>query len=149
MSTLDLLFDAKQFALAFDAIADDSRSNRPDATMWLEGGTTAGGAGFVWGHGNIHYQRAEHAFDIVGLSVPGLHSAGITATGSVLHLGKLSDFNGTSSDSAPIHGAALQRGSSDAHLRNERGVVIHLIVTDAGLRRSLSITDLRLRLRRK
>jgi hypothetical protein len=115
--------------------------------MWLEGGTTAAGPGFVWGHGNLNYQRTEHAFDIVGLSVAGLYSAGISATGSVRHLAKVSDFSGTYS--VPTHGSAVHRGGAGAHLRNERGVVIHLVVTDAGLRRHLSINDLRLRLRRR
>jgi hypothetical protein len=149
MSKLDLLFDAEQFAVAFDAAGDDSRSNfsRPDATVWLEGGASAAGTGFVWGHGNMSYQGNDHAFDIVDLSIAGLDSASITATGTVLHLRKLSDFGGNYA--VPSNGAAPFRGGPGAYLKNERGVVIQLGVTDSGLRRNLSINGVRVRLRRR
>ncbi|MGD0490536.1 MAG: hypothetical protein ABSC32_03220 [Steroidobacteraceae bacterium] len=148
MSKLDLLFDEEEFADAFDSVEDDSRSNvRPDATVWLEGGATAAGAGMVWGHGEMHYQGSDHAFDIVGLSIAGLYTASISATGIVPYLRKLSDFSG--SYSVPTNGAAVAGGGSTAYLRNERGVLIRLAVTDAGQRRNLSIIDVRVRLRRR
>jgi hypothetical protein len=149
MSKLDLLFDAEQFAVAFDAAANDSSSNfaRPDASVWLEGGASAAGAGFVWGHGKMSYQGHDHAFDIVDLSIAGLDSASISATGTVLHLRKFSDFGGTYS--VPTGGAAVFRGGSGAYLENERGVVMQWVVTDSGLRRKLSINGVRVRLKRR
>ena len=146
MEKLGLLFDAKQFALAFDAATSDSGSAeaQPDATVWLEDGTAAARAGFAWGHGRINYRGSNHAFSISGLSIADAHGAGVAATGTVMRLRKLSDFSGTYSASGA--GSTLAGGGAAAYLKNERGVVIKLIATDAALRFCLSANGVRTRL---
>ena len=146
MEKLGRLFDATQFALAFGAATSDSGSAeaQPDATVWLEDGAVAAGAGFAWGHGRINYQGDNHAFSISGLSIADAHGASVVATGTVMRLRKLSDFSGTYS--ALGAGATMAGGGSGACLKNERGVVIKLIATDAALRFSLSANGVRTRL---
>ena len=65
MDKLGLLFDPKEFAVAFGAVTGDLRSAateaRPDATVWLERGAAVAGAGFAWGHGQIVYKRQRLA----------------------------------------------------------------------------------------
>ncbi len=146
MEKLGLLFDAKQFALAFGAATRDSGSAeaQPDATVWLEDGAVAARAGFAWGHGRISYQGSNHAFSISGLSIADAHGTSVVATGTVMRLKKLSDFSGTYS--ALGAGATVAGGGSAAYLKNERGVVIKLIATDAALRFCLSANGVRTRL---
>jgi len=146
MEKLGLLFDAKQFALAFGAATSDSASAeaQPDATVWLEDGAVAAGAAFAWGHGRINYQGSNHAFSISGLSIADTHRVCVVATGTVMRLRKLSDFSGTYSASGA--GATVAGGGSATYLKNERGVVIKLIATDAALRFSLSANGVRTRL---
>jgi hypothetical protein len=150
MDKLGLLFDAKQFAVAFGAATVDLSSAateaRPDATVWLEGGAAVAGAGFAWGHGQLNYKRDHHGFSISGLSIADVHAASISATGIVMRLRKLSDFSGTYSGLGAEATAA--DGGAATYLKNERGVVIKLVARDAGLRFSLSVDGVRVRLRR-
>jgi hypothetical protein len=140
-----LLATPSEFAAAFDAVRDDSRAepSSTTATFWLEGGITPAGAGFVWGHGEISYQGGSHAFRLSGLSIADIGAASICADGSVMHLRRLSDFSGSY---APV-GPGPAGPDSMTHLKNERGVVIKLIATDAAWRVNLSVKGLRVRLK--
>jgi len=148
MEKLSLLFDATQFAVAFGAATGDSgcavTETQPDATVWLEDGVVAAGAEHAWSRGRINYRGRDHVFSLSGLSIADAEGARIAATGIVMRLGKLSDFSGTYSASAA--GAAVAGSGSATYLRNERGVVIKLIATDAVLRFSLSDNGVQTRL---
>jgi len=148
MEKLGALFDPKQFALAFGAAAGDPRSvateARPDATVWLEGGAAVAGAGFAWGDGRITYKRSRHGFSISGLSIADVHAAGISATGIVIRLEKLSDFSGNYSGVGAE--ATASGGGSATYLKNERGVVIKLLATVNGLRFRVSVNGVRVEL---
>jgi hypothetical protein len=148
MDKLGLLFDPKEFAVAFGAATGDLRSAateaRPDATVWLEGGAAVAGAGFAWGHGQIHYKRNHHGFSISGLSIADVHAASISATGMVMRLRQLSDFSG---DYSGLGAEATATGDGSAtYLKNERGVVIKLVAADAGLRFKVSVKGVRVKL---
>jgi hypothetical protein len=147
MDRLDLMFDARQFAVAFGVATGDLNSAateaRPDATLWLEGGAAVAGAGFAWGDGQINYKRNHHGFSISGLSIADVHAGSISATGIVIRLGKLSDFSGNYSRSGA---EAAATGGSATYLKNERGVVIKLIAADAGLRFKVSVNGVRVKL---
>jgi hypothetical protein len=148
MDKLGLLFDAKQFAAAFGAATGDSSSAateaQSDASVWVEGGASVAGAGFAWGHGQINYKRNQHRFSILGLCTGDVHAASISATGSVVCLRKLSDFSGNYSELGAEARAA--GGGSATYLKNERGVVIKLVATDAGLRFKVSVNGVRVKL---
>jgi len=103
-----LVSTPSEFAAAFDAVGDDSRAEagQTTAAVWLEGGITPAGAGFVWGNGEISYQGSNHAFRLSGLSIADIGAASICANGSVMHLRRLSDFSGSYSASLPERAAA-------------------------------------------
>lgn len=141
MNTLNQLLGASplEFASAFGKATNE-------ASLWLEGGIAPAGAGFVWGHGQLSYQGDDHAFRLSGLSIAGLSSAGISALGSVTYLRKLADFGG---HYVPFETGQKSAGSaSGISLKNERGVLIKLISTDAGQPFDLPVNGLRIRLKR-
>jgi hypothetical protein len=107
-----------------------------DATLTLKGGSFAAGIGFVWGHGTVDYQGSAHKFEIHGVSVVDVGGSSISADGVVMHLSKLSDFNGTYT--AWAAGATVGAGGSAVYMKNEHGVVIKLISSTTGLRFNLS-----------
>ena len=143
-----LVSSASEFAAAFDAVdADSAEPSRATPTFWLEGGITRAGAGFVWGNGAINYQGGNHAFRVSGLSVADVDATSICANGSITHLRRLSDFNG--SYSAMTVRPEEADDDSVTYLKNERGVVMKLTATDAAWRINLLINGLRVRLKRQ
>jgi hypothetical protein len=147
MKKLSFMFDAKHFAAVFGAARDDSSAARsePDVMMWLEGGVGSAGAGFFWGHGQMSFQGRDHLFRVSSSSIADAGAAGIYATGRVMRLRKISDFNGNyraSSVEATIAGASLA-----TYLQNERGVVIELVAMDAATAANRSVNGLRVRLK--
>jgi hypothetical protein len=147
MEKLDLLFNPKQFAEAFGAALRDSRfeamESDPDATVWLEGGAASARAELTWDHGQIDYQGNRHSFSISGLSITHLPAANVFATGIVMCLKTLSDFVGNYLTAAAE--GQLTAGSSSTFLRNDRGVLIQLVATDAGQRFNVSVEGVRIR----
>ena len=147
MNKLSFMFDAKHFAAAFGDARDDSDAARsePDVMMWLEGGVGSAGAGFAWGHGQMSFQGRDYLFRVSSLSIADAGAAGIYATGRVMRLRKISDFNGNyraSSAGATIAGASLA-----TYLQNERGVVIELVAMDAATAANRSVNEVRVRLK--
>ena len=152
MDEPDRLFVGKplmELAAAFRAPTSNSgiEVSQAEASLWLEGGITPAGAGFVWGHGAINYQGNEHAFRLSGLSIVNVGAASFSAAGSVMHLRKLSDFSGNY-----VASRAGSRGAdcgSATYLTNDRGVVIKLIATGAGQRINVPVNAVRVRLKRQ
>jgi hypothetical protein len=146
MDKLNRLFagNPREFAAAFRAATsdEDTEVSQLEATLWLEDGTATTGAGFVWGHGQIHFRGNSHAFRLSGSSRADLNASGILAAGSVTGLRKLTDFNGNYS----LWAAGAAGNGSATYLKNERGVVINLIAT-AGLPFDLPVSSVRLRLK--
>lgn len=134
---------ALSIALAPHALAQDAQPT-PDAAISLSGGAVAAGIGYVWGSGQVTYGGAAHTFKISGLSIVDVGVAKIDAAGSVYHLKRLEDFNGTYTAFAA--GATIAGGGGVAYLRNQNGVVIKLNSTSAGLRFNLSANGVTLRL---
>src|SRR5258707_4692081 len=99
MEKLSLLFDARQFAAVFGAATRDSNSAvteaQRDATVWLEDEPGALEAGYARRRGRMNYQGRSYAFILSGLSIADAEGASIVASGIVMRLEKLSDFNGT------------------------------------------------------
>lgn len=118
---------------------------KTDATVQLTAGSVAAGIGYVWGHGKLTYQGADHPFAIEGVSVVDVGGAKITASGEVMHLAKLSDFEGNYI--AWGAGLTIAGGGSATYLRNNHGVVIKLISTTVGLRFNLSTNGVNVKLK--
>jgi hypothetical protein len=145
-----LLFDARHFAAAFRAATSDSgaeeKGSQPVATLWLEDKPEVSGSDFAWRSGWINFQGNDHAFKISGLSMSNLGASSVSASGMVMHLGKLPDFSGNYSASAAR--ATVAGGGPTIVLGNEHHVVIQLIAPDAGLRFNVSINGVKVRLTR-
>ena len=118
----------------------------PDATLQLSGGSLAIGIGYVWGHGTVYFQGADHKFRIHGVSVADVGGASISATGAVINLTNLTDFNGKYV--AWSAGATVGGGGSAVYMKNEHGVIIKLTSTTAGLRFNLSGNGVTVKLER-
>jgi hypothetical protein len=147
MKKLICMFDAKQFAAAFNAAGDDSSVARsePDVMMWLEGGVGSAGAGFAWGHGQVSFQGRDHPFRVSSLSIADAGASGIYATGRVMRLRKISDFSGNYR--VPSAGATMAGGGLATYLQNERGAVLELVAMDAATDANRSVNELRVRLK--
>jgi hypothetical protein len=145
-----LLFDARHFAAAFRAATSDSGAevteSQPIATLWLEDKAEVSGSEFAWRYGWINFQGNHHAFKISGLSMSKRGASILSATGIVTRLGKLPDFSGKYSASATR--ANLAGDGPTIVLGNEHHVTIRLIAPDAGLRFSVSVNGVQVRLTR-
>lgn len=120
-----------------------TEARAPDATLSLEGGSVAAGAGYVWGSGTLDFGGAPHKVKVSGLSIADVGAAKISASGSVYNLKNISDFNGTYTTFAA--GATVAGGGGVAYLRNQNGVVIRLDSTTEGLRLNLSASGVTLK----
>jgi hypothetical protein len=147
MDKLDLLFNPKKFADAFGASLRDSRfvamESDPDATVWFEGGAASTRAELQLDHGQIDYRGNCHSFSISGLSVAHIPPVNIFATGIVRRLKTLSDFVGDYL-AAATEGRSTA-GSKATLLRNDRGMLIQLVATDARQRFNISVNGVRIR----
>ena len=131
-----VLLAATVAAVFLPAFADRappvSDSTPVDGLVQLSGGAVAAGIGYTWGDGTLAFGNTQHKFSLKGLSVVDVGATGITASGSVYHLAKLSDFDGNYV--AVSAGLTVAGGGDAVYLRNQHGVVIKLTSTAVGLR---------------
>jgi hypothetical protein len=132
-------------AFAREGAETAAAPSMPDATLSLSGASVAAGVGFVWGGGELDFNGEPHAVDISGLTIIDVGAAKISAAGSVYHLNRLEDFNGTYTTFSA--GATLAGGGGIAYLRNQNGVVIRIDSTTAGLKFNLSPSGVMLKLK--
>jgi hypothetical protein len=123
-------------AFAGDYAAPVSNSTGADGSLQLSGGDVAAGVGYIWGDGTLTFGNRKHEFTLNGLSIFDVGASGISGSGEVYHLKKLSDFDGNYV--AFSAGAALAGGEDALYLRNQHGVVIKLSDTEIGLRFDLA-----------
>lgn len=141
------LFDTREFAAAFGAATRDASfrgpASAPAATVWLEAGEIAAGAGIACGSGQLNYQGMNHAFGISGLTNPDVPGIRISATGIVRRLSRLGHFAGNYASVAAEERADFR--ASAVELKNDHGVRIKLIATNAGQRLEVSANGVRIR----
>jgi hypothetical protein len=126
-----------QPAFAGDSSASPvSDSTAADGSVELSGGAVAAGIGYTWGSGSLTFKDRKHSFRINGLSIVDVGASSYSASGSVYHLNKLSDFDGNYV--ALSAGAAVAGGGNAVYLRNQNGVVIKVAATEVGLRFNLA-----------
>lgn len=118
---------------------------RPSGTMTLSERSVALGIGYSWGSGVLTYQGREYPFSVEGLSVAEVGAREIAATGTVYHLTKLEDFNGTY---AAVGAEAVAGGGAGVTtMRNQHGVVINLTGTGQGVNFKLGVDGVKLTLK--
>lgn len=125
-------------------IADE---DAPSATIELSGGAVAVGIGYSWGKGTVTYLGTRHALKVNGISIIDVGVSNYTASGSVYHLKKLSDIEGTYT--AAEAGATVAGGASATIMKNDKGVVIRMTATRSGLQFSLAPNGVTISLEKK
>ncbi len=107
-----------------------------DGSVELSGGAIAAGIGYTWGDGTLTFNNSKHNFGINGVSIVDVGASKYSASGTVYHLKKLSDFDGNYVSVSA--GVAIAGGADAVYLRNQNGVVIKLASTEVGLRFNLA-----------
>ncbi len=105
----------------------------------------AAGIGVSWGSGTLNYAGRTYLFNVDGLSVGDVGIAKVTATGKVYNLKNISDFAGNYA--AIGAGAAIGGGAAALTMQNQRGVVMDLTATQAGVKFDIGPKGLNVTLR--
>src|SRR5258706_6707858 len=118
--------------LAFPAMAQEP----PDGSIAFSGGSFAFVAGVSWGSGDLTYHGRHYRLKVRGLSVGDIGASKFSASGSVYHLASVSDINGTYG--AAEAGATVGGGGGAVTMKNDKGVVINVTSSTAGLQFTLA-----------
>lgn len=119
----------------------------PSATIELTGGSVAVGIGYSWGEGTVTYLGTRHKVKVSGLSIVDVGVSNYSASGTIYHLKKLSDIEGTYT--AVEAGATVAGGASIATMQNDKGVVIKMTSTRSGLQFTLAPNGVNVSLEKK
>ena len=121
---LALVFSGSAFA------AEKKTEKKPDATLSLTEGQVALGIGWSWGKGVLSYKGKKYPFKVQGISVGDVGVVDVKADGKVYDLKKLEDFSGTYASAAAE--ATLGLGAGATAMKNDKGVVLHLLPKTTG-----------------
>ena len=116
--------------------AQPSQNGPSDARLHLSGGSVAFLAGVSWGHGSLDFRGHTYPVKVRGLKVGSIGAASFDANGDVFHLKNLRDIDGTygAADASATVGA----GAGAITLHNDKGVVINMTSSNAGLQLTLA-----------
>jgi len=102
-----------------------------DGTVELTSTSVNIGVGYRWGSGTLKFQGKDYEFTMDGLTVGAVGASRATVSGDVHNLKKLEDFGGV------YRGVGVNvtviGGAGGSELENEKGVVLRLSRTSAGL----------------
>ena len=121
-----------------------AQSKDPVATIKLKSTSIAIGIGVNWGSGSMEYQGQTYKFDVSGLSIADLGVSSVSAIGEVYDLKQAADLNGTYT--AAKAGIALGAGAEGLTMSNENGVIVNLRATQVGVKLSLALEGLSLKI---
>lgn len=133
-------------SLAVAPLARAEAKEKPAATIHLESTSVAVGVGFSWGKGTLTYKGHTHAITVDGLTVGAVGAKSVNANGSVYHLTKLSDFDGTYA--AVSAAATVGGGGGVLSMKNQNGVVINLGSTSKGVEFTVGASGVTLALKK-
>jgi hypothetical protein len=126
--------------VALPAIAEE-----PDAHIHISGGSAAFIAGVSWGNGTLDFHGRHYPIKVKGLKVGSIGASKFSASGDVFHLARVSDINGTYA--AGEASATAAGGGGGTSMRNDKGVVINLASTTAGLQLTLAAQGVEIQLK--
>jgi len=123
-------------AALIPSLASAQPDGPSDARLHLSGGSVAFLAGVSWGHGRLDFRGHTYRVKVRGLKVGSIGAASFNADGDVFHLRSLRDIDGTygAADASATAGA----GAGAITLHNDKGVVINMTSTTAGLQLTLA-----------
>lgn len=117
-----------------------------DATIRFSGGSVAAGIGWSWGKGTLTYKGKDYPVSVKGLSLGKLGITGVTATGEVVNLKKLQDFDGNYTGVGA--GITLAGGRSAVTIKNQNGVRVRVISTTRGADLTVGMGGVDLRIKK-
>jgi outer membrane immunogenic protein len=109
---------------------------RPDATITLHGGSAAFIVGGRWGGGTLHYRGHSYPLRVGGLSVGAIGGSSYDLSGTVYHLRRVADIEGTYGAIDASATAGVGAGVLD--MSNGNGVEIRATSRSSGLKLSLA-----------
>jgi hypothetical protein len=115
--------------------ADEGAAKAPDATLKLSAGSVSAGIGISWGSGTLTYQGKDYPITVSGLSVGDVGATKIEASGTIVGLKTLDDFDGNYTSVGV--GATVAGGGDVLAMTNQNGVKVHLVTTTQGLNLSI------------
>jgi hypothetical protein len=116
------------------------------ATIELTQGQVGLGIGYSWGEGVLKYNGKKYPVKVTGLSVIDVGITKASAKGQVFGLKNLEDFDGIYT-SATAEGT-VGGGAGATAMKNQNGVVIHLITTTKGVNVKLAPSGVELKLKK-
>ena len=116
------------------------------ATIELTQGQVGLGIGYSWGEGVLKYNGKKYPVKVTGLSVIDVGITKASARGQVFGLKNLEDFDGIYT-SATAEGT-VGGGAGATAMKNQNGVVIHLITTTKGVNVKLAPSGVELKLKK-
>ena len=138
--TLGLAILGMMLLLAQAAHAADT----PDAKVRMSGKSVSAGVGYSWGSGVLTYQGKDYPFSVSGLSAGNIGLASVDVSGEVFNLKNLADFNGNYTSLGA--GITIGGGASAATMRNQNGVVMHVVATSQGFTFKLGVDGMKVEL---
>ena len=117
-----------------------------DGTVRFSGGSVAAGIGWSWGKGTLTYKGKDYPISVKGLSLGKVGITGVTASGEVLNLKKLQDFDGNYT--AAGAGITLAGGRSAVTMKNQNGVRVRVISTTRGADLTVGVGGVDLRIKK-
>jgi len=125
-------------------IAEEPVTAPPPPFVEIEQTAIGAGIGARFGGGTLLVEGEEHSFKLNGVSLGDLGVSKISASGHVLNLNDISDFEGNYV--ALEAAAALGKGGSTVTMRNQKGVEITLHSDVTGLQLTLGAETLNVEL---
>ena len=143
MSTLSRTFTAAVLAAAVATPALAA----PDASVTFSGGSVAFLAGVNWGSGTLTYRGHRYSIQVRGLSVGAIGANKYQGAGTVFHLRRLSDIEGTYG-AVDASATAGNGGMGEIDMKNGAGVEIRAQSSSSGLKLALAPTGVEIKLKR-
>lgn len=122
--------------VVLSGLAMAAEEKKPDATLKLTEGQVGVGIGWSWGKGVLTYKGKDYHFKVEGLSVGDVGITKAEAEGKVYNLKKRTDFSGKYVSAAAE--ATVAVGAGVVAMKNEKGVVIHLLPKTQGVNLKLA-----------
>jgi outer membrane protein OmpA-like peptidoglycan-associated protein len=113
------------------SLAPDVPVANQDATLTFAGGSVGLGVGFTWGQGTLDFNGKAYPIKLSGLGVGDVGASSIDAKATVHNLKFVDDIEGTYS--VVKAGVTVGVGGSATAMRNEHGVMLQLLSSQAGL----------------
>ena len=122
-----------------------AHAQRPDARIEFSGGEVAFILGVHWGGGTLIYHGRRYPLRVGGLKLGSIGGSSYKAVGTVYHLRRLKDIEGTYG--AANVSATAGQGAGGIDMTNGNGVEIRATSTHAGLQLTLAASGVDIRLK--